>query len=535
MTWQQEISQAEDRERQQRKGLNQPFGMLVHAVNSDSEQAKLSYFGSADRLLTINHPFRSRMAWIRAIPDEGTTYLAQFRSDEGNPQLLHTVTRSSLNANEEYRKGIGVYRPLYPGEIEVASSGYAQIYLPRRTKLDLRAGSIVRWADQEKLLSGDRSPIHNRQFMQYRSNDLGEEERVGIVSRPKLLDTGEYSTWEINYPQIGGNFLAEQYISLKNPSNQKPAILFKSHRGHVIAKNGEPIVQSRTQIPLRYFEEYFAQDESSTRTEIDEKGNKYVELASAAVEGYELYVPSGNYKKNVGLDEEVSIEGNVSHNIGKSATYQIGTNWNILVADDYNLTSENGQMNFIMKSSDPSQMVLNTRNHYIVLDDTAGKESIFLIHNTGSQIQLDSKGSAKVTASDGTMMFLDAEKGAITAASSKGAYATIKDNIVLSDSTGGQILSFNGKDTIQISAQTAVNLMAQQITIGGGSINLGNVAALSAVLAEPLALLFDAHIHASPVGPTSPPLPPNTAALMNANPVTSFKSEFIKLRSNLAG
>jgi hypothetical protein len=535
LSWQQDIIAAEDRERNQRAALNAPFGALLGSLNSDTEEGKFSFFGATDRVLTIAHPFRSRNAWIRGMPEMGTTYLTQYRSDESNPHVTATVTRSSLAANDEYRRGVGVYRPLLPGEIDIASSGFGQAYLSRRSKFDMRAGSIMRWADQDTLISGDRSPTHNRQFMQYRSNELGEEERVGIVSRPKLLDSGSFSTWELSYPQVNGQFLAEQYISVKNPSNDSPAVLFRSHRGHVIDNEGNQILQSRTQLPLRYFEEYYAKDESSTRFEIDEKGNYYVELADAAIEGYELYVPSGNYKKTVGLDEDVLIEGNVSHTIGKSSTYQIGDNWNILVTNDYNLSSENGQMNFIMKSGDASQMVMNTRNHFFILDDTSGKEGIFLIHNSGSQINLDSTGSIKMIASDGSMSFFDATKGSITTTSSKGAYVTVADNILLSDSTGSQVASFNGKDTIQISAKSAVNLMAQQITIGAGSINLGNVAALSAVLAEPLALLFDTHIHASPVGPTSPPLPPNTAALYNANPATAFMSQFVKIRSNLAG
>ena len=535
MTWQQELIQSEDREKQQRGALSQPFGVLIRSVNSDTEEAKLSYFGATDRQLTINHPFRSRTAWIRAVPEEGTSYMAQFRSDEANPQLVTTVTRNSLSANNEYRGGVGVYRPLLPGEIEIASSGYSQAYFPRRPKLDLRGGSIVRWADQEKLESGDRAPIHRRQLMQYRSNVLGEEERLGIVSRAKLLDTGSFSTWEVGYPKVNDQFLAEHYVSVKNPANQNPAILFTSQRGHVIDKEGKQITQSRTQIPLRYFEEYFSKEESSTRYEIDEKGNYYVELADSAAEGYEVYVPSGSYKRNVGVDEVIGIEGNSSHTVGKSATWQIDDNWNILVANDFNLTSENGQMNFIMKSADPSQMMLTTRNHFFIMDDTSGKEGIFLIHSKGSQLNFDSKGSIKFLSADGGTAFFDAEQNAITLTSSKGAFVTVKDNIVISDASGGQILSFNGTDTIQVSAQNAVNLVAQSVTIGAGSINLGSVAALSAVLGEPLALLFDTHTHASPVGPTSPPLPPNTAALMNANPATAFTSQFVKVRSNLAG
>jgi hypothetical protein len=533
--WQQETVMAEDRERGQRKNLSQPFGMLSHSVSSDSEQAVYSYAGSNNRQLTIPHPFNSVTSWIRAIPEEGVQYLALFRSDESKPQPVITVTRNSLERNDQYRKGANVYRPLTPGEIEVSSTGLAQAYFPRRAKMELRSGMLNRWMDQDKLTSGDRSPIHQKQLLQYRSNVLGDEERLGIVSRPKKVN-GKFSTWEMAYPKVEGDYVAEHYMSLKNPANQNPSVLFRIHKGHVLDEEGVQITQTKTQIPLRYLEEYFAKDESSTRSEIDEKGNWYIELASAASEGLEVNVPSGNFIKTIGGNEEVFIEKNVQLTVGKNANYQIDDNWKIRVNKDYYLTSETGNMNFIMSSAtDAGQMIMSTKGHYLILDDTKDKENIYMMHVAGSQVNLDSKGSVKLVSKDGGLVFMDADTKSITATSGNGAYVTLKDIITICDASGKQLLQFNGKDTINISASANVNINAPSINIAGGSVNLGNLASLGVALAEPLALLFDSHIHASPTGPTSPPLPPNTAALMNVNPATSFASAFVKVRTNLAG
>ena len=533
--WQQETVMADDRERSQRKALTEPFGMLAHSVSSDSEQGKFSYSGATDRQLTIPHPFNSTSSWIRAIPEEGTPYIGMYRSDESKPQPLLTITRNSLERNDQYRKGANIYRPLTPGEIEINSTGYGQAYFARRAIMEIRGGMINRWVNQDKLISGDRSPIHQKQMLQYRSNDLGEEERIGIIARPKKLDDGTYSTWELNYPQVNGDYTAEQYVSLKNPSNQNPSILFSSQRGHVLDKDGVQITQSRTQIPLRVFEEYFANDESSTRSEIDEKGNWYIELADAATEGYELNVPNGNYVKDIYGDETVLIGKNEAHSVGNTATYQIGDHWKIRVGKDYYLTSESGGLNFVMSStSGKQQMIMSTNGHFFVLDDTSGSEAIYLMHSAGSQINLDHTGSVKIVSKDGSFIFMDSSNKSITATSGNGAYVTLKDVVTISDTSGKQILQFNGTDTINVSASANINLNAQAINIASGSINLGNLASLSLALAEPLALLFDTHIHASPVGPTSPPLPPNTAALMNINPATSFASAFVKVRTNLA-
>ena len=534
--WQQETVMAEERERGQRKSLTQPFGMLAHSISSDSEQAKFSYAGANDRQLTITHPFASTTAWIRAIPEEGVQYLAMFRSDESKPQPVTTVTRNSLEKNDQYRKGGNVYRPLSPGEIEISSTGLAQIFLTRRSKIEFRGGMLSSWLDQDKLISGDRSPTHQRQLFQYRSNVLGDEERIGIISRPKKLENGKFSTWELAYPQIEGDYTAEQYVSVKNPSNKNPAVLFKSYRGHVLDEEGRQIKQTKTQIPLRFYEEYFSKDESSTRSEIDEKGNWYVELASAATEGFELSVPQGNYVRNIGVDEKIFINKNSELSVGNNLTYQIGDNWKTKVNKDFYLTSETGSMNFIMSSkAKAGQMIMSTKGHFFILDDTSDKETIYLMHSAGSQINLDKNGSVKLLAKDGSLVFLDAETTSITATSSKGAYVSLKDTITISDASGKQLLQCNGKDTINVSASANINLNAQAINIASGSINLGNLASLGVALAEPLALLFDSHMHASPTGPTSPPLPPNTATLMNANPATSFASAFVKVRTNLAG
>lgn len=531
--WQQETVMAEDRESGQRKMLTQPFGMLAHSISSDSEQAKFSYAGATDRQITITHPFSSTTAWIRAIPEEGTPYVAFFRSDESKPQPIVTITRNSLDRTDQYRKGANIYRPLSPGEIEINSTGYAQTYYTRRAIMDVRGGMIHSWLDQDKLISGSIAPIHQRQLLQYRSNELGEEERLGIVARPKKLDDGTYSTWELYYPKVSGDYAAEQYVSLKNPSNVNPAVLFTSQRGHVLDDNGVQMTQSRTQIPLRFFEEYFAKDESSTRSEIDEKGNWYVELADAATEGFELYVPNGNFVKTIMGNETVHIDENVELSIGNTATYQIGDHWKTRVNKDYYLTAETGNLNFIMSSTN-GQIIMSTKGHYYVMDDTSGAEAIYLMHSSGSQINMDSKGSVKFISSDGSVVFMDASTKSITATSGNGAYVTLKDVVTVSDASGKQLLQFNGTDTINISAGSNINLNAQSINVASGSINLGSLASLSVAMAEPLAILFDSHIHASPTGPTSPPLPPNTASLMNINPSTSFASMFVKVRTNLA-
>lgn len=552
--WQQELVMNEERERGQRGALNQPFGMLVTSINSDTEECKFSYFGARDRLLTITHPFSSSGSWIRAMPEEGTTYVGQFRADEANPQVMSTVSREVIKRNDSFKKNQGLYRPLFPGEIEISSLGAGQLHFSRRPKTELHGGIVNRWADQDKLLSADRSPIHNKQFLQYKSNELGDEEKTGIVGRAKKLDgatavantqdpttaSGEFSTWEIAYPKVRDNFAAEHFINMKNPANESPVVLFNYQRGHVLDNAGVQITQEKTQIPLRYRSEYFANDDSSTIHEIDEKGNTYIQLATAAVEGYELDIPAGNYVKTVDLEQNVTIGGSHFLTVNQSSINMVGNedsggNYVLSVENDIDIQSRKG--NGFMKFSSTegaNQFALQLGNLIFMLDATEGAEQIFILHSTGTQFTIDKSGSLKTATSSGNSIFMDADEDTLTMTSADGSVVSLKDFITIADKSGANLISMNGTDTIQISAKAKVNLNAQSVTIGGGSINFGTLAPLSVAIAEPLALLIDTHIHPTPLGPSGPALPPNTAAILNANPATSFKSEFVKIRTNLA-
>jgi len=539
--WQQEILIAEEREKEQRKALNNPFGMFVTAVSPVTEEAVFSFYGNRSKVIELNHPFVSAGSWIRALPETGTQYVGVYRADESNPQPITTTQRGNFVRIQAYLAGQGVYRTLYPGEIESSSSGQAQVFMSKRPRLETRGGVISRWADQDKLMSGDRAPTHVKQFYLNKSAELGDEMRTGITSRPKAL-TGalaipgqDYSTWELSYPKVRDNPAAEHYFDLKNPSGSAPTTLFTVHHGHVLDKDGKPVLQTKTQIPLRVQERYYAIDDSDTTFEIDEKGNRFLRLADAATEGLEYEIPAGNFIRTVGKDESAVISGNMEYSTSKSGNFLFGDNYTLIAENNLRFRSNAADMEMIFSSTPGAeQFILKSKSgHIFTLDDTSSKESIYLIHKGGSQITIDKVGSIKLVAQDGSLVFMDTEKGAITATSSRGSFVTLKDAVTISDKSGKQILTLDGTNSLQISADTNVVLNAKKVTLGSGSVDLGNAAAFSAVIAENLAILFDTHTHAGVLGPTTPPLPPNTAALNLLNPATSFTSKFVKIRGNV--
>lgn len=523
--WQQELLEMEETQNQRRQGLDLPFGMTVESVSSDSELMKVTYFGNHDRTIYLNHPFMSNGSWLRAIPENGARLVGTFRSDETQPQQIGYGQRQTYFRTDSFRKGQGLYRPMYPGEIEISSVGGAQTYYTRRPIVETRAGSIVRWADQDQLTAGDRAPIHRRQFFNYVSGTLGDEQRIGIIQRPA-------TSWSYSYPQVRDNYAAEEYIHMLNPAKESPVVLFEEQRGHVLDEEGEQIQQQITQIPLRYVARYYANDDTSTDFEIDEKGNYLVQLADAAVEGYELRVPSGNYKKSVELNEIIQITGHREDSVGEHVVETVGTNYTMTVGQNLKMSSDDGGQTFMFDAtSGAEKIVMSTASgHLLVFDDTSGSEAVYIIHNTGSQLTFDTNGSIKMVSAAGNFIFLDDESGSLTLTSKSGAFVTCKEDVTFADSTGKNVFTFGGS-TLQFSSSSDVVIAAQKVSINGGAVNVGANASFSAVLGEQLASYISAHQHATPIGPTSPPIIP--PSVINSNPATSFLSTSVKVKGNL--
>jgi hypothetical protein len=467
--WQKLIASEDARNYDRRAALDKPFGMVVKSV-ADNETAVFSYFGNSARTVLIPHPYVSGGSWIRAIPETGTGYVGMYRMDCADPQPLVCFQQDPSARVNLYKGKKNLYRPLAPGEIEICSSGTAKAFFSRRPMFELYAGSLKRSADQDSLTIYDQAPIHQQNFIGYTSDGIKDCYRVGLVSRPK-------STWEVIYPKVRGFQAAEQYIHLKNPAQVFPQNLFTRITGHVLDEKGTQITHSTTSVPLRHLEILYANDETSTKTEIDEKGNYTKTLALGALEGYELKVPSGHYKKTVLRDEIKDITGNRQDSVKLSETRKVGTNLKLTVGNTITVSTDIGQHSIFVGSG--------------------GDNKIFIKSGLGSLVQIDDNNQS----------------------------ITVK-------TTSGTKMQLNPTD-VEIETTAKISVKAISAEISAKTIKLGDNATMSAVLSEKLADLFDKHTHPTAVGPSGPPLPPNTAAIANLNPVTAFSSAFVKVQSNM--
>lgn len=312
------------------QGQLKPYGGLVSTVSGDNERLKMSNWSQRNRDVGVNHPFVSSGSWMRALPESGAVILATGRADLSEPQIITTVTQDPVKRIDNYKKRNSLYRPLAPGELELSSSGYAQVYLANRAFLSMRAGVISRYMDQDKLLIQDKSPIHQKTLYQYKASGLGDEYRLGIVSRPK-------DGWQHIYPKLNGNYMAEEFIELKNPSNQSPAVLFREQRGHVVDIKGQPIKQAKTSQPLRMQQKYFAKDDTTTSFEIDELGNYLIQVAQAGAEGMFIDIPNGNFRMKVKKDHNTDVEANRTSVIKGVDSTDVSSNKKTRVAKVYSI------------------------------------------------------------------------------------------------------------------------------------------------------------------------------------------------------
>lgn len=465
--WDQILNYDEERQRQRSGPNTMPFPIVVKSVSSESELAVVEYYKNRGRNVNIVHPYVSLSSWIRAMPESGTSYIASFRSDESPPQMLNTYQRGTKDRVEAYRKQRNVYRPLTPGEIEISSRGVGQIFAARRPHLETRAGALYNAQSQDLLSTYSRAPQFNRQFLQHRSGSMNDEERMGLLIRH---DNG----WKQLYPKIRGNFCAEWYIDLENPANESPSRLFTLQRGHVLDSAGTQIRHEITNLPLRVYDRYYANDDSQLIHQIDEDGNVYTRLADAATVGYRLEVPNGFYEKKVARDETVTIDDNRYHVIGKNANYTVGDNCTWEVNKNIYIESVRGGQRMVYDSATGKRKwYVKTPGHLFALDDTDGKEAVYLIHKSGGLLNFDEKGNIKLATTGGNSLYFNEVDGQVSVIAKGKAYLSIKDNVLIGDGSGKSTIDIqSGK--IQIASSGDLIGKVNTTTFNTGQVYLGN-------------------------------------------------------------
>lgn len=326
----QQRSRQSDREYQKRQGLSGLFEGQVTSANALTDSMGVSYGPAPERSLPILHPFNGTTSWIRSVPERGTRLLMGNRFDSGQPEPLATLPAGPEKRTTDYQSQLNTYRTLSPGEHDFSSSGLATVYLSKRGHLDMRSGSGVKQQlSRENNHHVTSAPTIIRTLLNRTVGEMGDEERLGLVRRWKLgSDIDEF------YPKSLGNFRAEHYLKLMNPALFSPEVLYRKVTGHVYEDEGTEGSHFTTGSPLRHQELWYTDSDEFVRLEIDTSGNYLLELPSPAQNGFELIVPEGNFKAQIGVDWDLTISGNESHAVTGNVRHTIEG------ALDYEVTSD---------------------------------------------------------------------------------------------------------------------------------------------------------------------------------------------------
>lgn len=320
------------------------FQGLIESSSGENQNARLTYSGGSSSIF-LPMPFESTDSWIRSIPISGSAALLAYRRDTKEAVFIRYLNDSPDKKIAAYSAGSNLYKPLLPGEHEIHSSGLAQSFYGQRPVLDQRAGVIRSWLDQDRAESGQKAPIHTRQLHSNRTNDIGDEERFGVVRRPKKLNianaillgtTKSSNFYKYPYPDFSlpggipaafsilsetigtataavstltGTFkvrpFAKEYLRvIKNPLYPlPPTTLVDIREGQVFDDDGVQVTGDSGAY-LRAKHEYFTTLMDSTKCEIDELGNVSWALSFGATNGWSTKVPFGAWKldANLGID-----------------------------------------------------------------------------------------------------------------------------------------------------------------------------------------------------------------------------------------
>jgi uncharacterized protein YxjI len=235
-------------------------------------------------------------------------------------------------------------------------------------------------------------------------------------------------------------------------------------------------------------------------------------------EGDEVKNIAGNKHLHVETDEVKKVGGNVFDTTEGNISKQTTGNYEEKISGNWTVKSEGEFFKVQMKSG-------NT----LYMDDKAGKEAMFLIHKSGAQISISSKGNIMLLGADGSNVSISGEQGNVILQPSKGGLVSVNDKILLADASGKQMITVSDAN-IEINASAEVVLSCKAVSLNSGSVALGAQATMSSVVGENLIQWLSTHSHPTAVGVSGPPL--LLPSLFTGTPL-DILSKYVKIRANL--
>lgn len=181
---------------------------------------------------------------------------------------------------------------------------------------------------------------------------------------------------------------------------------------------------------------------------------------------------------------------------------------------------------------------ISRMGHRIIWSDKDGDESIRIIWHKAdgsdpakndrslsadrskgdsSALLFNPDGSILITSKDGTLIHLDPANGEFKIIHKAGGSSNIlsmtSDGVSVVDQSGSSLTMAGGK--IQASCKGEITVNGASLNAKTGGVFLGDGAQIKAILGDPFMALFNAHVHATGLGPSGPPIPPMVPAMLS--------------------
>ena len=295
------------------------FYSVISAVNAEVDTMTVDHF-DGPRDTKILHPYLGTTSWHRVGPEQGMSVIMQSLLNSSEPEAsVYYKQKSRTEPNDtrikNYNSNTDVYRPLREGEQELNSKGLAQIYLSRRPLVEIRGGTIRSWWDQDKLEHGSRAITHRMVLHKNASNLIGDEFRIGVVTRPGQSQTDSSSSKNKSYINTTfvkvNNSFAKELLYVINGGTSTPAVLVDHREGDVVDNTGKEVSPDTgaSNAKLRYRKILYNSNSNKTEVQVDTKGNILCSLPDDAESGMWLKIPAGGFKGKVGKDSLWEIDG----------------------------------------------------------------------------------------------------------------------------------------------------------------------------------------------------------------------------------
>ena len=251
---------AELRKQQRSRGYQEDLvskanSAIISSTNSQTEEV-IYTAGSSGSRTPVSHPYLGPNSWIRIMPEKGTKCMISRRGEDNEPYISAYISEATAKQyTQSTEDSKFYYRSLREGETDIASPGIANIFLAKGGNLEIRGGltSMKFQADGGEIQS--RAPTHTRKILGNKRQEVGDEERFGVVQRPgsSLGQNTLRNIVTMPVPVVGPNF-AKEYLRILR-SDSTPGLTLVEHKeGDVCDDSG--ILQQSGGVLLRSITKY---------------------------------------------------------------------------------------------------------------------------------------------------------------------------------------------------------------------------------------------------------------------------------------